>query len=281
MSEWYMKQFNLIKLFNTYKVIVISIAVVVVLITLRMVLLAKPDSSIEYTVKRESLVDTVQVTGTYKVASQVAVYSPTNGIIKKVFVSNSKQVKKDDPLFEVESTATSDEKAAAYASYQNALNTLRSTENARKTADSTMWVKQKTLLDAKNAVNYKNDHDINPSTKNEYTVLEEESLETALVQAEKDFRAAEEIYKTSDAAIASAQAAVRAALIEYNKTQSSVVKSTAAGTIQNFMGAVGDEVTAKAKNESSSQNDSQSEESPVLLITNLESPYISAMTRPH
>jgi HlyD family secretion protein len=262
--------------FRKYQKILLVVFIAGVLIALRMMLLAKPDNSIKYTVIKDSLVDTVQVTGTYKVASQVAVYSPTNGIIKKVFVSNNEQVKKDDKLFEVESTATAEEKAAAYASYQSAVSSLRTAENARKTSDSTMWVKQKTLLDAKNAVNYKNDHDINPSTKKEYTSLEEESLETALVQAEKDFRAAEEIYKTSGASIASAQAAVRSALIEYNKTQNSIVKATTDGTIQNFLGAVGDEVTAKAKNESGSQQTSQNEESPVLLISNLESPYVSA-----
>jgi HlyD family secretion protein len=262
--------------FRKYQKVLLVVFIAGVLIALRMVLLAQPDTSIKYTVHKDSLVDTVQVTGTYKVTSQVAVYSPTNGIIKEVFVSNNEQVKKDDKLFEVESTATAEEKAAAYASYQSAVSSLRTAENARKTSDSTMWVKQKTLLDAKNAVNYKNDHDINPSTKKEYTSLEEESLETALVQAEKDFRAAEEIYKTSGATIASAQAAVRSALIEYNKTQNSIVKATADGTIQNFLGAVGDEVTAKAKNESGSQQTSQNEESPVLLISNLESPYVSA-----
>src|SRR6266576_3056030 len=88
------------------KLFLIPIVAIVVFLIVRTILLQKPSTDIAYTVQREDLVDTVQVSGTYTTASQTIVTSPANGIISRLYVSNGITVKKGDPLFYVDATAT-------------------------------------------------------------------------------------------------------------------------------------------------------------------------------
>src|SRR6185437_15265647 len=87
------------------KLILIPIIGITVFLIVRTILLQKPSPDILYTVKRENLVDTVQVSGTYTTAAQTIVTSPANGTISQLYVKNGQEVKKGVPLFHVESTA--------------------------------------------------------------------------------------------------------------------------------------------------------------------------------
>ena len=148
----------------------------------RTTLLKKPNTEITYTVKKEALVDTVQVSGTYN------------------------------------KTASEEEKALAYANYQNAISSLKIAQQNKQLADTTMWVKQQALLNAQNTVNYKNDNTTNPATKEDYTDLEKQSIDSALVQTQKDFQAAEQKYEEADVAINAALAQVNLTKLDYNET---------------------------------------------------------------
>lgn len=115
-------------------------------------------------------------------------------------------------------TASDEQKAAAFASYQNAISMLTTASQNKQTADAAMWTKRQALLAAENEVDYKNDNTTNPSTKNAYTDLEKSIIDSSMTQAEKDFRAAEQKYKEAGIAIAAAQAQVNAAKITYDDT---------------------------------------------------------------
>lgn len=144
--------------------------------------LKKPSTEITYTVKKEALVDMVQVSGTFN------------------------------------KTASEKEKALAYANYQNAISSLKTAQQNKQAADATMWTKQQALLNAQNAVNYKNDNITNPTTKKDYTDLEKLGIDSALVQAQKDFRSTEQKYKEADVSIVATLAQVNLTKLDYDDT---------------------------------------------------------------
>lgn len=164
------------------KKIIITLLIIAGLFTTRMIVLKKPSTEILYTMKKENLVETVKVSGTFN------------------------------------ETATDEEKALAYLNYQNAVSALKTSQQNKLAADATMWTKQKTLLDAQNSVDYKNNNTTNTSTKKDYTDLEKVSVDGALIQAQKDFIATETKYKEADIAIGAANAQVTVTKIAYDDT---------------------------------------------------------------
>lgn len=115
-------------------------------------------------------------------------------------------------------TASDEQKAVAIAAYQSTLSTLETAKQNKEIADAAMWSKRQAVLTAQNEIDFKRDNTVNPITKKEYTDLEKNIIDSALVQAEKDFRAAELKYKEADIAITAALAQVNAAKIDYNDT---------------------------------------------------------------
>lgn len=253
--------------------------ILILLIVGRTVLLSKPTEELTYTVKKESLVDTVQVSGTYTTAAQTEVTSPAKGILTELFVVNNDEVKKGDPLFHVESTATSEEKAAAQADYQNALSNLKTAQQAKEAADATMWTEHTALLNARNSQKYKNENSQNPSTNKDYTEFEKQSIDASVVQAEKDFKVTEKKYNEADSTIAAEQADLNKAQLALAATQSITVKAPASGTVANLQKQVGDQV--KAGSSATSQTlallSGQQVESapPVLYITDFGNPALT------
>jgi multidrug efflux pump subunit AcrA (membrane-fusion protein) len=221
-----------------------------------------------YTIHKSQLSETVKITGTYNASSQTQVFSPTNGVISQFFISNQDNVHKGDSLFHVESTASDEEKAAANTNYQQAVTALQTAKQAKETADATMWVKQKALLDSENNLYFMNDrlaeNGDNPTTKEPYTQLEIESIKSAVTTARKEFKNLENQYKQADQNIASAQALVNSAKLALDAVKSKTVYSPASGKVVNLLKSVGDGVTNQAGGQ------------PVLLVTNLETPTIIA-----
>jgi len=164
------------------KVYIVGLLVVLSLLAFKFLVLQKPDTRLLYTAQKEIFVETIQVSGTFH------------------------------------KTATDTEKAVAYAAYQNAISSLFTAKQSKQSADATMWTKQQVVLSAENSINYKNDNTQNPTTKKDYTNLEKISIDSALIQAEKDFRAAETKYKEADIAIAAAQAQINVTKLDYDDT---------------------------------------------------------------
>lgn len=224
----------------------------------------KPHVSL-YTVKKETLVNTLQVTGTYSIASQISVTSPTNGVVTKIFVTNDQVVKKDDPLFYVESTASESQKKAAYAAYAAAKAALDA-DNAQLFAlQSAMFSKWKTYTDIAENGTYQNS-DGSPKTGNR--VL------TEFTTVQDDWYAAEANYKNQQSVIAKDQAAVASTLQNYNETQNVTVPAPIDGTVVNFLAKVGDEVSATPLPSADGQT-VNTVVPPILLIANLGTPAIT------
>lgn len=243
--------------------IVIIPLVIVLFLLLRTVLLQKPNTELTYTVQKENLVDTVQVSGTYTTASQIQVTSPTTGIISKIYVANGDTVKKGDPLFYVESTASAAEQKAAYANYlaaSAAVETDKAVAYSLQSAKDSAWKKFNDL--ATNST-YEND-DGSPKTDNralpEFTTVQ------------NDWLAAEAKFKTQQNVIAKDQAALASTKQLYDQTRSVTVTSPAEGTVANLLNQIGDQVSATFVSPQTGNNTAP----PVLVVSNFGNPYLSA-----
>lgn len=218
------------------RTILIGVIIAVILIGFYF-LLRKPSDNALYTVKRETLVNNLQVDGTYSVASTTEVDSPTNGVLSEVFVANGAEVAKGDPLFHVQSTATEDEVRTAYAAYLTAKATLDADTALLYSLQSTMYSKWKLYTDVATSSTYENS-DSTPKTSNR--VLPE------FTTAQDNWLAAEANYKNQQGVIAKDQAALSSALLTYQETQSVTLKAMTSGTVVNFGKSLGDEVTASS-----------------------------------
>ncbi len=271
---------HLLSKIRARKLFLIPIVAIVVFLIFRTILLQKPSTDIAYTVKREDLVDTVQVSGSYTTASQTIVTSPANGIISRLYVLNNTSVKKGDPLFHVDATATTDQQNAAYTDYTSALSALQTAQNSVQSLDATMWTKQQAYINAQNTQNYLINHATNPSTKDGYTDLEKLAITNAVTQTQKDFQAAEQVYKTAGVAVTAAQAKVNQTKRAYDETLSATVYAPAAGKVVNLEDQVGDSLTGAntavtiAGSSTGQAAISSSTPQPVLVIANFSDPYI-------
>lgn len=164
------------------KIYPIIVLIIVLAIGFKTIVLREPDTRLLYTTQKETFLDTIQVSGIFH------------------------------------KTATDTEKATTYATYQSALSALVTARQNKEAADATMWLKSQAVLDAENGINYKNDNTTNPATKEDYTALEKLSIDSKLVQAEKDFRSTETKYKEANIPIVAAQAQVNLAKIAYEDT---------------------------------------------------------------
>lgn len=164
------------------KVIPIIVLILVVAVGFKTVVLRKPDTRLTYIAQEETFLENIQVSGIFH------------------------------------KTTTETEKASAYAAYQSAISALTTARQNKEAADAAMWSKRQVVLDAENSVNYKNDNTTNPTTKEDYTDLEKLSIDSKLVQAEKDFLSTETKYKEANISIAAAQAQINLAKIAYEES---------------------------------------------------------------
>ena len=262
-----------------YKFIILPIIAVCVFFLVRTFLLTSPTKEILYTATRGNLVDTVQVSATYTTASQTQVYSPTNGLLTKLYVGNNQHVKKGEKLFYVESTATTDEKNAAKANYQSAISALQTAKNTQATLDGTMWTAQQAYLAAQDTQNYKNQNYLNPATNLPYTDVERYAIDTAVIETQKAFEAAEQSYTTADVAVSAAQSSVVQTKRLYDETQNAVVVAPAAGTVVNLLRQLGDQVSIDPQTQSTQTTNVSNLDAvstPVLVITNPDNPSLTA-----
>ncbi len=218
-------------------------------------------------VEKGSIVATVSESGSVTAGSEVNVPSTTTGVIEEVYVKDGDTVTSGDNLFKVKSTATSQQQAASFATYQSAVSALTTAKDNQQSLDATMWTAQQGSLDAQNTQNYKNNNTTNPSTKQGYTYLEKLSIDSTVTQAQKNFSATEQKYKDAGVAIAAAQAQVNSAWLSYQATQNSVVIAPVGGTIANFATSVGGYVSGGGSSASSdTASTTTSTGTPILVI---------------
>lgn len=203
------------------------------------------------TVKREALVNTVEVNGNYTVALESKVISPAKGVITEIFVRNNDEVKKDDKLFHVESTASSEEKAKAYSDYLLAKTALDSAKATQLSLQAAMFEKWEAFKELAESDDYEEG---NGTPKYTNRAVPEFHI------SEKEWLSSEESYKNQQTVVMQAQAALHTATLHYQATQDITVTSPASGTIVNFGKKVNDQVLGDA--------------SPVLIIVDLRNPSI-------
>lgn len=241
-----------------------------------------PSPYVTQKVERGDIEQLVSETGNVETAGRVDVSSTATGIIEEIYVTNNDTVTADQELFKVRSTATEQEEASANATYQSAVSSLATAVQTKESLDAAMWAKRQAVLDAKNTKNYKDNNTKNSVTGKDYTELEKQSIDDAVVLAEKDFNAAEKKYKEVDIAVSAAGAQAKSAQLAYQATQDVVVKAPSSGTVTNLSFKVGDQVTAGAGSASSlaaasaaggaaSSASLGSSSTPVLTIANLVS----------
>ncbi|HUD44289.1 MAG TPA: efflux RND transporter periplasmic adaptor subunit [Patescibacteria group bacterium] len=254
---------------KNHKKLAIIVGIIAAFIIFLIFLLQPSSQSFVYTVKRENLVNTLLINGTFTTASQVQVNSPADGIIFKLYVSNGDEVKKGDPLFHVESTATDEEKAAAYANYLSASSAVETDKATLYSLQSIMFADWKNYTDLSTNSTYENS-DKSPNTTNR--VLPE------FTTAQDNWLAAEANYKDQQSVIAKDQAALNSATLSYNATQDITVNSPAAGSVVNLQKKVGDQIQSVQTSLSAQTQSGQSANviPPVLVVSDLSDPVITA-----
>lgn len=248
------------------KVFVIFLLIIIFFIVVSQIQKATaPSPYVTEEAKIATIVQKVSETGNVNSAGSVDVYSTATGIIEEIYVNDGIDVQTGDSLFFVRSTATEQERAAAYANYETAVSNVKTAEQGKLSVDSQMWAAQQALLQAKNTKEYKDGHTKNPATGNDYTELEKEAIDTAVVQSEKNFKALETKLLESDVAIKATNAQVRATLLTYEATKDVVVKAPSSGKVANLSAKVGDKVTTQAATPMSVTGESTP---PVLRLAN-------------
>lgn len=250
----------------------------VVIITLILLFIAKSvlqgkkqPQYITTKVQRGNIVETVSETGNVSSGGRVNIHSPTNGVISKLYVQNGSTVQVGDALFEVQSTATEQEKASLYASYTSALSTLKTAQQNKLVLQSQLETARKGVLDAQGTQSYldykRSVGANNPDTGRPYTQEEIDSRNSGRTIAQETFASAEKKYLEADTAIAAGQASVQSTYLAYQATQNAVVKATSPGTIYNLSAQTGDTVSALLTSNASSLQ-------PVVVIAQGGSAYV-------
>jgi len=206
---------------------------------------SKPAYYIAY-VTRGTISKSITDTGNVITSGEDDIYTPTNGIIKTLFVANGDTVHAGQPLFTVTSTATDSDKAQAYASYQSSITDEKTAEQNKKTLQAQLEKDRQAVLDAQGAVDQMNasigGSKNNPKTGSPYTQNEINSINSTLTSSRETFSADEKKYLDADSAITSAKAAQQAGFLTWQQTQDAVVTAPAAGIISNLSVSVGDKV---------------------------------------
>lgn len=117
--------------------IIAAVLVVIVFVGIK-VLFRGNDGYIFGTVQRRTITEIVTESGIITTNGKVNVYSPTKGVIGKVLVANGESVSEGQELFTVQSTATPEEIATAFATYEAANAAVQQAENTRRSTSATV-----------------------------------------------------------------------------------------------------------------------------------------------
>jgi HlyD family secretion protein len=199
------------------KLIIIAIFLGIVVLTYWQISSKKNKGYIFGKVEKQSITEIITESGTVTATSKVSVYSPTNGLIKDVYVTNGNVVTENQKLFSVKSTATQQEKASALATYQAAQTALEQSENARRSTLTTV--------------------------DRVYDDLQGHAADESYSQRETR-TTAEAANDNAYAALLSARAQLASAKIAYLATQNSTVTAPCDGEISNVSIVKGSNVSA-------------------------------------
>lgn len=226
-------------------------------------------------VKRDTVFEKITETGNVNAVGKVSVFSTTTGVVDQLFVSNGNPVMRGQKLFHVRATATDQDKAAAYAAYLTAVNAEKTADQNTILYQSQLEAARKAIIDAQNGVDTMNSNRSqsypNPSTHNQYTQNDIDSINSALTSAREAFSQAEKKYVDAGSGVNAAKATQTSDWLAYQATKDSTITAPADGDVSNLSVSEGDAVTANSNIAGSTiTSSSTSTLSPVLYITNLQ-----------
>lgn len=237
--------------FKKQTIIVVSLVLIISAIFYAQQYFSKRNEYLIEKAQKASLTEIVTESGEILTDGKTVILSPTNGNVTELYVQNGSQVKKDQILLKVESSATEQDKQTAYANYLTAKATYDADNAALFTLQSKMFSAWKVYTDKATNSTYEN-ADKSPNTSNR--------ILTDFTTSQDDWYAAEANYKNQQVVLAKDQAALNSAYIAYQATQNAVIKAPISGIINNLAVAKGDSVTAQTLLNPSP--------TPVLLISN-------------
>lgn len=217
----------------------IAVAILFIAFVTSLAILLKPRDRSGYVfdnVKRSSVQEIISESGVITSDGNIEIYSPTNGRIEEIYVSNGDKIEANQKLFKVTSSALEEEKKLAYANYLSAKSTLDIDNSNLYSLQSSMfsaWDKHYNLaIDSK----YQYD-DKSPNYANR--ALPEYATANA------DWLAAESAYKSQVAVIAKDKVALTAAYQKYLSTITLTVSSPLSGIVENIAYSKGKSVNIK------------------------------------
>ena len=181
-----------------------------------------------------SINEIVSESGNIVTSNRSDIYSPTNGIIKEIYVTNGDLVTRRQELFEVQSTATEQERKATEANYLAAASALNLAISTKDSLQADMFSKWQTFQDTATSSEFEN---------SDGTPRHDQRVQSEFHIAEKNWLASEKKYKDQQTAIAQAQANVSSTKLLLDATKDAVVKATADGVVENISVSVGGGVT--------------------------------------
>ena len=213
---------------------VVVVVVIIIGLVVGWQLLGNGDNGYVFdTARKHTITEEVSESGIVVTNSSVNIYSPTKGVVGEVFVSNGEDVEERQKLFTVKSTATPQEKTAAFATYQAAASAVQQAENTRRATTTTVERVHDDLKD--------NDGD--------ETFLQKETRTTAEVANDNAY----DVLLAARAQLVSAQ-------IAYQATQNATVVAPTSGLISNLSITDGSGVSV---------NSLLTPSSPILMIDGL------------
>jgi multidrug efflux pump subunit AcrA (membrane-fusion protein) len=171
-------------------------------------------------VKKGEVVDLVSETGEVMSTANTQVKSTIKGVVTEVYVENGSVVYRGQNLYYVKSTATAQERAAAYSAYLTAKNALDTAERNLWTFESDMWVAHEIFeTDA-----------LDP---------DKPEVDPIYIETQRDWLAAEDKYLDQEQVITQAKAAVSSTWFAYQAMIDGPVQSTIDGEVANLAVAEG------------------------------------------
>lgn len=234
------------------KIVVAVVAIILIAIAISQIIaLTKPPGYTLARAEKRNITEIVTETGNISSGGIAHIFSPTNGLVSEIYVTNGDIVSDGQDLLKVESSATVQQQQAAYATYLTAVATLNAAKSNLNTLRATMydaWEDHRNLA-------------TNDTYETGDGVAREQNREAAEFQISQDtWLAAEAKYKDQQTVVGQASAQVTSSWLSYQATQNAVIKATINGTVTNL--SVTNGSTVEAQNALLTA-------SPVLTIANL------------
>jgi len=216
---------------------VVSIIIAFAIINAQIANLTKKDPFTVEKVIKTNITESVVEAGNVNSNGRSDIYSPTDGIITEVLISNGSYVEKGDLLFTVKSTATEQERQAAYSNYLAAASTLNAAQSTANALRADMYAKWDAFRELATNGTYENGDDT-PNRDNRLA---------AEFQITQDlWLATEKKYKDQTTAIAQAQASVASTHALYQAKIDAKVTAPIDGTVSNISVSPGASVSIKS-----------------------------------